>query len=186
MSTPSMPEFFYVERTSIEHSLAPASILATMWGHNRTGWKQQMGQETPHFMFFTVSLSSLKYSCSWAALPDILRSGQYWRNLDMRSMPSASKVGVIDAQDWGSYTGKSGFQSGNSVIVGQVSAEGVPKILKIFCNWLASVSPGNRGFPFTISAKIHPTDQMSTGVEYLRLPISTSGALYHSVTTSCV
>ncbi len=32
----------------------------------------------------------------------------------------------------------------------------------------------------------HPMLQMSTGVEYLREPISTSGARYHSVTTSCV
>lgn len=33
---------------------------------------------------------------------------------------------------------------------------------------------------------MQPMDQMSTGVEYLREPISTSGARYHSVTTwSC-
>jgi hypothetical protein len=40
--------------------------------------------------------------------------------------------------------------------------------------------------PFAISAKMHPTLQISTGVEYLRLPNKTSGARYHKVTTSCV
>ena len=38
--------------------------------------------------------------------------------------------------------------------------------------------------PFTISANIHPMLQISTGVLYLRLPMRTSGARYHSVTTS--
>jgi hypothetical protein len=32
----------------------------------------------------------------------------------------------------------------------------------------------------TSSAKMQPTDQMSTGVEYLRDPSSTSGARYHN------
>ena len=35
------------------------------------------------------------------------------------------------------------------------------------------------------SSHVSP-DQISTGVEYLRLPMRTSGARYHSVTTSCV
>lgn len=38
----------------------------------------------------------------------------------------------------------------------------------------------------TISAKIHPTDQISIGVEYSIRPINISGALYHYVTTSFV
>jgi len=50
-------------------------------------------------------------------------------------------------------------------------------------NWSASEVPANSGRPLAISAKMHPTDQMSTGVEYLRLPIRTSGARYHRVTT---
>jgi hypothetical protein len=33
------------------------------------------------------------------------------------------------------------------------------------------------------SARMQPTDQMSTGVEYTLVPSKISGALYHSVTT---
>mmetsp|Transcript_25123 Transcript_25123/g.82338 ORF Transcript_25123/g.82338 Transcript_25123/m.82338 type:complete len:90 (-) Transcript_25123:550-819(-) len=50
-------------------------------------------------------------------------------------------------------------------------------------SWSDSDVPANRGFDVAISAKIHPTDQMSTGVEYVRDPINTSGARYHKVTT---
>ena len=46
-----------------------------------------------------------------------------------------------------------------------------------------SESPGNKGFWFTISAKIQPTDHTSTGVEYCLAPRRISGALYHNVTT---
>jgi hypothetical protein len=37
-----------------------------------------------------------------------------------------------------------------------------------------------------ISAKMQPIDHKSTGVEYVREPINTSGARYHRVTTSWV
>jgi hypothetical protein len=53
-------------------------------------------------------------------------------------------------------------------------------------NWSASEVPGKSGRPELISPKMHPTLHKSTGVEYLRDPISTSGARYQSVTTSCV
>jgi len=46
-----------------------------------------------------------------------------------------------------------------------------------------SESPGNRGFRVHISAKMQPTDHMSTPVEYCRPPRRISGARYHSVTT---
>lgn len=57
------------------------------------------------------------------------------------------------------------------------------KILKISS---ISESPGNRGFRVHISAKMTPTDHMSTPVEYWRPPRRISGARYHSVTTSWV
>lgn len=46
-----------------------------------------------------------------------------------------------------------------------------------------SESPGKMGLRVHISAKIHPTDHMSTPVEYCRPPRRISGARYHSVTT---
>lgn len=47
-----------------------------------------------------------------------------------------------------------------------------------------SESPGKRGFLEHISAKMVPTDHISTPVEYCLPPSKTSGARYHSVTTS--
>ena len=44
-------------------------------------------------------------------------------------------------------------------------ASGVPRSWKIFIISSVSELPGKRGFWFTISAKMHPSDQMSTGVE---------------------
>mmetsp|Transcript_514 Transcript_514/g.1321 ORF Transcript_514/g.1321 Transcript_514/m.1321 type:complete len:301 (-) Transcript_514:43-945(-) len=69
---------------------------------------------------------------------------------------------------------------------GQDSSVGVPSSRKMRISWSSSELPGKSGRPDAISPKMHPTDQISTGVEYLRLPINTSGARYHSVTTSCV
>lgn len=62
---------------------------------------------------------------------------------------------------------------------------GVPRDLKMIRSSSASLAPGKRGLPVTISAKMQPADHMSMGVEYLREPSKTSGALYHKVTTSC-
>jgi len=39
---------------------------------------------------------------------------------------------------------------------------------------------------FSISTKIQPMDQTSTGVLYVFEPSKISGARYHRVTTSCV
>jgi len=44
----------------------------------------------------------------------------------------------------------------------------------------------NNGVFSAISAKIHPIDQISTGVEYCFEPRRISGGLYQSVTTSWV
>src|SRR5207244_3973984 len=55
------------------------------------------------------------------------------------------------------------------------------KILKISS---ISESPGNRGLRDAISAKMQPTDHISTPVEYWRPPSRISGERYHSVTTS--
>lgn len=54
------------------------------------------------------------------------------------------------------------------------------KILKISS---ISESPGKRGLRVHISAKMQPTDHMSTPVEYCRPPSRISGDRYHSVTT---
>ena len=53
---------------------------------------------------------------------------------------------------------------------------GVPKKAELCC--LRADAPGKMGRPVIISAKMQPTLQMSTGVEYLRDPSRTSGARY--------
>ena len=63
-------------------------------------------------------------------------------------------------------------------MVGKMSALGVPSARKMRSSSSLSDVPAKSGRPFAISAKMQPTDHTSTGVEYLRLPISTSGARY--------
>jgi hypothetical protein len=49
---------------------------------------------------------------------------------------------------------------------------------------MRTFSPGKSGVPPVMSsASMHPTDHMSTGVEYTFVPSRISGARYHSVTT---
>ncbi|KAJ0454114.1 hypothetical protein HanIR_Chr15g0736541 [Helianthus annuus] len=45
---------------------------------------------------------------------------------------------------------------------------------------LASSLPGKIGFPCSSSAKIHPTDHMSTAGPYFVVPSSNSGGLFKS------
>lgn len=63
---------------------------------------------------------------------------------------------------------------------------GFPVISKMICNWLRVVFPGNKGCLLTSSAKIQPTDHMSTALEYFYDPRTISGALYHLVATNSV
>ena len=62
------------------------------------------------------------------------------------------------------------------------SSLGVPMILNISYIYEISFYPSKSGLPIANSAKIHPTDHMSTGVAYVDCK-STSGARYHNVTT---
>jgi hypothetical protein len=48
------------------------------------------------------------------------------------------------------------------MITGHSSSVGVPKALKIVFSWSMSLSPGRYGIRSISSAKIHPTDQIST------------------------
>mmetsp|Transcript_3618 Transcript_3618/g.11159 ORF Transcript_3618/g.11159 Transcript_3618/m.11159 type:complete len:208 (+) Transcript_3618:838-1461(+) len=114
------------------------------------------------------------------------RDGSYCSILDSRSMPSSSRLGAMLCSATGSYLGQSALYSGKSIIDGHVSSVGVPRTLKMRTTWSWSDVPGKSGRPEAISPKMHPTLHRSTGVEYLRDPISTSGARYQSVTTSCV
>jgi hypothetical protein len=97
------------------------------------------------------------------------------------------------------HLGNEGLKSGNEVTPGQSCSLGVPRILlqgqskcvervmfayrKILKISSISESPGNSGLRVHISAKMHPTDHMSTPVEYCRPPSKISGERYHSVTT---
>jgi len=57
------------------------------------------------------------------------------------------------------------LKSGKLLTPYQVEFVGVPWKLKILKIWSISESPINNGFFSTISAKMHPTDQISTGNE---------------------
>lgn len=61
-----------------------------------------------------------------------------------------------------------------------------PPYLNILNSCSISLFPLKSVFLVTNSAKMHPNDQMSIGVEYSKDPNRISGALYHRVTTSCV
>jgi hypothetical protein len=98
------------------------------------------------------------------------------------------------------HLGKEGLKSGKEVTPGQSCSLGVPRMLfslaghidlrgstctcrKILKISSISESPGNSGLRVHISAKMQPTDHMSTPVEYCRPPSRISGERYHSVTT---
>ena len=61
----------------------------------------------------------------------------------------------------------SGDQLGSVVMSGNVSGVGVPKPRKMSSNSSVSEDPGKSGRPLCISAKMHPMDHTSTGVEYV-------------------
>lgn len=50
-------------------------------------------------------------------------------------------------------------------------------------SWSISDFPGNSAAIDKNSAKIHPTDHMSIGIEYSLQQSNSSGARYHKVTT---
>ena len=68
----------------------------------------------------------------------------------------------------------------NESKVGALKSGKHRKILKISS---ISESPGNKGWPVTISGMMVPTDHISTGHEYCFAPNRISGARYHNVTT---
>lgn len=66
------------------------------------------------------------------------------------------------------------------------SDEGVPSTEMILCTWSRKSSPGNSGCLPNSSARIQPTDHISTALVYSLALRMTSGALYHLVTTYSV
>lgn len=65
------------------------------------------------------------------------------------------------------YSAKVIFCTAGSLLYpGQTRSLGVPRVLNILFNWSTSDLPVNRGSIAKNSAKIQPTDHMSTGVEY--------------------
>ena len=81
-------------------------------------------------------------------------------------------------------TREPGLELGQLAHAGKISSVGVPRWRKMLS--LVRLRGAAKAPTVTISANMQPIDQISTGVEYLREPISTSGARYQSVTTSCV
>ena len=65
---------------------------------------------------------------------------------------------------------------------GHSCGDGVPRYWKILASWSVSLLPGKSGCLVMISARMQPQLQRSTGVAY-EVTRSTSGALYHCVTT---
>ena len=101
------------------------------------------------------------------------------------SIATLSGGGFILGSSQPSNSGRS-FIEGHECRRWSGSSTGVPSTLKMRESWSWSDVPGKSGRPEAISPKMQPQLHRSTGVEYLREPISTSGARYHSVTTSCV
>ena len=66
------------------------------------------------------------------------------------------------------------------------SEEGVPNTEMIRCTWSRKSSPGKRGCLPKSSARMHPTDQISTALVYSLALRITSGARYQRVTTYSV
>lgn len=65
------------------------------------------------------------------------------------------------------YSAKVIFCTAGSLLYpGQTRSLGVPRVLNILFNWSTSDLPVKRGSIDKNSAKIQPTDHMSTGVEY--------------------
>lgn len=63
---------------------------------------------------------------------------------------------------------------------------GRPVSSRILSIWFRVEVPGNRDFPVINSPNIHPTDHISTALEYLVDPNKISGARYHLVATYSV
>jgi hypothetical protein len=63
---------------------------------------------------------------------------------------------------------------------------GLPINSRIFSIWFSVEFPGKMDFPFINYPKMHPTDHISTALEYLVDPSKISGALYHLVATYSV
>ena len=64
--------------------------------------------------------------------------------------------------------------------------DGVPSTEMMRCTWSRKSSPGKRGCLPKSSARMQPTDQMSTALVYSLALRITSGARYHLVTTYSV
>lgn len=100
-------------------------------------------------------------------------------NVDDTAVTGSSTIGKVPAAR--RRLGQPSFTSSESVK--PPPAPNTRKILKISS---ISLSPGKRGLRVAISAKMQPTDHMSTPVEYWRPPSRISGERYQSVTTSWV
>jgi len=75
------------------------------------------------------------------------------------------------------------WRAGSEENSGQIASEGVPKRSTISSNWPSSERPGNSGRCPNSSPSMQPAAHMSTEVVWVRACSSSSGALYHKVTT---
>lgn len=64
--------------------------------------------------------------------------------------------------------------------------DGLPISSKILSIWFKVEFPGNVDLPIINSPKMHPTDHISTALEYLVDPSKIYGARYHLVATYSV
>merc|ERR1719446_1227282 len=104
----------------------------------------------------------------------------------MPEAPICAWVFRIFAQPLCDHFGKVGLKSGRSETPGQIASVGVPNFWKILKAVSISESPAKSGAPVAISARMHPTPHMSTGMLYSFEPSSISSGLYQTVITSCV
>lgn len=129
---------------------------------------------------------------------NVLKSYTTWLAFN-RLQPRSPILGHNSLSGLAVHLGKVGLKSGNWVTPGHTVSLGVPRVLYSQCkgchdflyctylnilnSWSISESPWKRGLLVTISAKMQAALHTSTGQEYRCEPRSTSGALYHNVTT---
>ena len=75
------------------------------------------------------------------------------------------------------------FLAASAAPAGQLLAVGAPTASQMRTSMSTSLEPGKRHETRNISAKMHPTAQMSMGDEYMVADSSSSGARYQRVAT---
>jgi hypothetical protein len=123
-------------------------------------------------------VDGVRSSCREVEVPGLLRDVRQ-RHVVRQSLVALSRSKSDHVDQWDSTIGDDNGEQRT----GQSSSVGLPIALHVFFSWSKSDSPARNGTRSISSAKMQPTDHMSTVDEYARAPKSSSGGLYHRVMT---